>query len=428
MKITRNNISDTKISLEIVVDEKILATAKEHTLTKLSKDVKVPGFRAGKAPMAMIEKSINPTVLQEEFLNDVLNHAYSAALMQEKISPASQPSVDVTKFVPFTTVEFKATVDIIGKVKLADYTKLKAKLVTEPVGKAQIDAVVENMRTQLATKKDVERVAKLGDQVWLDFDGKDDKGKEVKGAKGTNYPLVLGSNTFIPGFEEHVTGLKATDEKSFEITFPKDYGVKALQSKKVTFKVTIVKVQEIEKPEVDEAFVTKVSPTLKTVKEMEADIKKQLEIEAESNAKRTFENSIVAELVEKSTVSVPESLVEEQVENVVRELKQNIVYRGQTFEEYLEAIGMTELEQREKELLPEANRRLKAGIILSEIADKEKISVTPEELDIRMVVLKQRYQSDAEMQKQLDDPNNKREVGAQLITEKTIAKIVSLNN
>jgi len=428
MHITRNNISDTKVTLDITIDNDVLRHSKQRAVDALSKDVKVPGFRAGKAPAAMIEKAINPALLQEEFLNHAINHAYSSALAEEKVNAASQPSIEVTKFVPYTTVEFKATLEIIGPIKLADYKKLKSTHTSEPVSKEQIQEVIENIRTQFAIKKDVDRAAKASDQVWLDFDGKDDKGKEVKGAKGTNYPLTLGSNSFIPGFEDHIVGLKAGDDKDFTISFPKDYGVKALQSKKVTFTVSIIKVQEIEKPKVDEELIKKVSPELTTLKELEADIKKQLETEAQKNSQRTFENAMIAELVEKSDVVVPEGLVNEQSENVMKELRQNITYRGQTFEEYLEAVGMTEEEQREKEILPEANRRLKAGLILSEIADKENITVSDDELNIRVSVLKQRYPSDPEMQKQLNSTNGRREVGSQLMTEKTVAKIISLNS
>lgn len=428
MQITRNNLSDTKVTLDITIDSDLLTHSKQHAIDALSKDVKVPGFRAGKAPAAMVEKAISPSVLQEEFLNHAINHAYSTALVEEKVNAASQPSIEVTKFVPYTTVEFKATLEIIGPVKLADYKKLKSTKVETPVSKEQVQEVIENIRTQFAVKKDVELAAKIGDQVWLDFDGKDDKGKEVKGAKGTNYPLTLGSNAFIPGFEEHVIGLKTGDDKQFTISFPKDYSVKALQSKKVTFAVSIIKVQEIEKPPIDEELIKKVSPELSTLKELEADIRKQLKTEAEKNSQRTFENTIIAELVEKSEVVIPEGLVNEQAENVMRELRQNISYRGQTFEEYLEAVGMTEVEQREKEILPEANRRLKAGLILNEIANREDITVSEEEQDIRVSVLKQRYPSDPEMQKQLDSANGRREVGSQLMTEKTVAKIISFNN
>jgi len=428
LKITRTNTSDTLITLEITVDEATLAVAKIHAVEKLGKSVKITGFREGKAPASLVEKSIDQNSLAEEFLNEAINHSYPEAVKKEGINPVAAPKVEVTKFVPFTVVEFKAEVVVIGSIKLADYKKLKAKKEIISPDKADIEQVIGNMQTQLAEKKDVERAAKKEDQVWINFAGTDAKGKEVKGAKGDNYPLILGSDTFIPGFEEHLLGLKSGDDESFTITFPKDYGVKALQAKKVTFKVDVVKVQEVVKPEVNEEFVKKVSPTLSTVAELREDIKKQLEVEASSKADRAYENALVAEIVENSTVSVPDELVEEQAANVMKDLTQNILYRGQTMDEYLEAIGMTADQQRDNEILPEARRRLKAGILLSEVAERESITISDEEIKIRVSVLKQRYASDAEMLKQLEDPNNQRELGSQIMTEKTLARIISLNN
>lgn len=428
LKITRTLESETEVSIVVTVDSETLAEAKQHSVAKLSKDVKIQGFRAGKAPANLIEKAIDPAKLAEEFLNDAINHAYPKAISQEKLNPIAQPKIEVTKFVPYEVVEFKAIISVLGKIKLGNYKALKAKMPNTKVSEDDIQRVIENMRLQMATRKDVDRASKQDDQVWINFNGKDSKGVEVKGAKGDNYPLVLGSNTFIPGFEDHVVGMRPGEEKDFDVTFPKDYGVKALQSKKVTFHVEVVKVQEIIKPAVDADFVKKVAPDLKNVEELKADIKKQLAVEAQNQDKRTYENALVAELVEKSEVNLPKELVEEQAENVMRDLQQNLIYRGQTMQEYLDNIGMTAEEQREKEVLPEAERRLKAGIILSEVAEKEDIIVTPEELEIRIGVLKQKYPSDEQMQKQLSDPNYRREIGAQLLTEKTVARIVSLNN
>lgn len=427
-KITRTNESDTNIILQVVVDDKTLAEAKKHAVERLGKNVKVQGFREGQAPASLVEKAIDQNALAEEFLNEVINHSYPAAVQSEKINPIAQPKVEVVKFVPYSMVEYKAEIAVIGDIKLAPYKKLKAKKeITQP-DKADIEQVIDNMQTQMAERRDVDRAAKSGDQTWISFEGIDEKGKEVKGAKGDNYPLVLGSSSFIPGFEDNVIGMKAGEDKEFTLPFPKDYGVKALQGKKVTFKVSVTKVQEIVKPELDDEFAKKAAPGINNMKELREDIKRQLLIEAETKSQRAYENALVAEIVEASSVNVPEVLVDEQARNVMRDLEQNLTYRGQTMEEYLDAIGMTADEQREKEILPEANRRLKAGILLSEIAEKEAITVGSEEIAARVAELKARYASDAEMQKQLDDLNNQREIGAQLMTEKTVARIVELNS
>jgi trigger factor len=428
LKITRTDESKTEITLTITVNAEILAVSKKHAIEKLGKDVKVTGFRAGNAPANLVEKAIEPSVLAEEFLNEAINHSYPEAIRLEKINPIAQPRVEVLKFVPYDMVEYKATISVLGDIKLADYKKLGVQKAITAVTKKDVQKVIDNMQVQLATRKDVDRAAKVEDQVWINFDGKDAKGVAVNGAKGDNYPLVLGSNTFIPGFEDHVLGMKTGEEKEFTITFPKDYGVKALQSKKVSFKVDVIKVQEIEKPAVDKEFVEKVAPGLTSVEDLHEDIKKQLQVEASSKDVHAYENAIVAELIEKSSVDLPDELINEQAENVLRELQQNIMYRGQTMQEYLDGIGMTADEQREKEVLPEAIRRLRAGILLSEVAEKEAVAVTPEELQDRIATLKERYASDAEMQKQLKDPNAQREIGAQLLTEKTLAKIVDYNS
>jgi trigger factor len=424
-KTTRTNTSETEIKLEIVVNEATLVEAKKRALAKLSRSVKITGFREGKAPASLVEKSIDPNALADEFLNEAVNLAYPEVIVAEKINPVARPIVTITKVAPYTTVEFTAIVTVIGEVKLADYKNLKSKREVIAPDKADIEQVIGNMQTQLASKKDVERAAANKDQVWINFAGKDSKGEVVKGATGDNYPLVLGSNTFIPGFEEHLVGLKAGDDKEFTITFPGDYGVKALQSKKVTFACTVLKVQEVVMPELDAEFVKKVAPQHSTIAELREDIKTQLAYEADGKADRAYENALVGEIVAGSTVALPKELIDEQAENVKRELAQTIVYRGQTMEEYLQAVGMTAEEQNEKEVLPEAERRLKAGVLLSDIADAEKLDVSEEEINMRVTVLKQRYASDAEMLKQIDGQNGRRELGSQILTEKTVAKIIS---
>lgn len=428
MQITTHSPSDTERELTIIPTPAQRQAAKQQAITHLGKDLKVAGFRPGKAPEHVIEKHLSPATLQEEFLNSLINTTYPLALEQEKVQAVTRPTISVTKFVPYEDVEYTATVGVISVKKLANYRALSTKKDKASVDPKRVDEVIDNIRVHMAERIDVDRAAKDGDQAWIDFNGTDAKGAEVKGAKGTNYPLTLGSGTFIPGFEDHVVGMKAGDDKTFTLTFPADYGVKALQSKKVTFAVSVQKVQEIVRPPLDDALAKKVAPELHSVAELKADIDKQLQIEAEQNAQRSYENAMVAELVASSDVAVPQELIDEQVEAVQRELQQNITYRGQTMQEYLDAIGMTAEEQRTSELVPEAERRIKAGVILSEIADKEDISLTPEELDIRVGVLKQRYRGDQQMLAELEKPERRREVGSQVLTEKTVARIIALQN
>ncbi len=424
MQIKLNKLSDTKISLNIKGNQDDLLKAKEASVAKLAPQVKVPGFRAGKVPKELVEKNIDPNYLQSQVLDEVVNNLFNEAVFEQKLRPVAQPKIELTKFVPYDQIEFNAEIEVIGAVKLPDYHKLGVKHEKKTVTAKDIDEVLDRLVLQMAEFKEVDRLAKSGDRAWIDFAGKDAKGEEVKGASGKEYPLALGSNSFIPGFEDTIIGMKKQQEKEFTIPFPKNYGVKALQGKKVTFKVKLVKLEETIKPELNDKLAEKAGP-FKTLKDLKADIKKQLETENASLSTREFEDNIVKALAKKTKVELPDSLINEQVEIVDREFKQNLSYRGETIKDYLENSNQTEEEYKKAELVPVAIERLKAGLALSEVAEKEGITVTPEELEIRLQVLKGQY-SDKQMQDELNKPSARKDVASRLLTEKTIAKLVSL--
>lgn len=416
----KKSIQKTTATLTIIAHEADLSPLKQHVLQHFQAKIKLPGFREGKVPLAMVEKSVDQSQFQSEFLEEAISQMYPQAVADTNLRPVSRPEVELKKFVPFTELEFDVKVEVIGEITLGDYKKLKVAKPTSEITADDVKGVLESLQTRMAEKKDVDRAAKDGDQVWIDFTGVNAKGEPVQGADGKDYPLVLGSNTFIPGFEPALVGLKAGDEKTFDTTFPKDYGVKALAGKKVTFTVNVTKVQEVVKPKVDDEFAAKVGP-FKTVAELKADIKKQLKLEREGQAQREFENTLVKELAARSTVEIPDSLVEEQIDRIENEERQNLAYRGQTWEEHLKEEGVSAEEHREQKR-DAALERVKMGIVLSAVAEEEKLDVTPEELEIRIQILKGQYQ-DAAMQSELDKPENRQDIVARLLTEKTLQKL-----
>lgn len=421
MQVTQKNLSDTNVQLNLVADEAMLQSAKTEALTHLAKTMRLQGFRQGKAPLNLVEKNADPATLQSEFLDIAMNQLYVAALDDQKLRPVAQPKVTVKKFVPFDSLELEIEVEVVGDVKLSDYKSLSVEKTTLKVTAKDVDAVIANLRTRDAEKVDVERAAKDGDEVTIDFKGVDTKTKDaINGADGKGYPLVLGSNTFIPGFEPNLIGMKPSEEKTFDIEFPKDYGVKALQSRNVTFTVTMHKVKEIKEAKLDDAFAAKVGP-FKTVAELKADIKKQLESEKEMQADRDYTDKLVLALAEGSKVAIPQVLIDEQIDRMEQEERQNLMYRGQTWQEHLEAEGVTEEEHR-KNLSKDAELRVKAGLVLSEVAEAEKITVTPEELEIRIQLMKGQY-PDAQMQAEIDKPENRRDIVSRILSEKTLAKL-----
>ncbi len=422
MKVTKETISDSKVKLIIVADLAEIISLKDHVLTHFVDKVKLPGFREGKAPISMVEKNVDQQALQTEFLEEAVNHLYQAAAAEVKLRPVDRPVVNLKKFVPYTILEFDAEVSVLGKVVLPDYKAIKVEKTEVKITEKDVDNVVESLQKQLGEKKPVTRAAKNGDEVTLDFKGVDKDGKAINGADGKDYTLVLGSNSFIPGFEDEVIGLMPSELKTFTIKFPKDYGVKALASKDVTFTITVNQINEVIPPEVNDEFATKAGP-FKTVKELKTDIKTQLKIERQNEADGNHEAELVKQITEQSKATVPQVLIDEQIERTLAELKQNLTYRGQTFPEYLAEEGKTE-DELKKELEPGAKERVKAGLVLSEIAEQEKLTVTPEELEIRMQLLKGQYK-DQPMQAELEKPEARRDIASRLLTEKTLDKLRS---
>lgn len=421
MHITRTDKKPTSITLKISATAEDLAPIKQQVLQRLTDKVRIPGFRSGKAPLNLVEKNVDQKMLLDEFMDYALNQLYAQAVDQEKLRTVSSPKVEVKKFVPFTLVEFEVEVEVIGQIILPSYKDIKVAKKPVSVGAKDVDEVIETLQTRSAERKEISTKAKNSDEVVIDFFGKDDKGAPIAGGSGKDYPLILGSKAFIPGFEEYLIGTQAGDKKEFTITFPKDYGVAALQSKKVVFAVEVKKVNQLEKPKIDEAFAAKVGP-FKTVAELKADIKKQLVAERQMQADRELENEVLKKLGEKVKVEIPEKMVEEQIDRIEGEEKRNLTYRNQTWQEHLDAEGVSEKQHHDNKR-PEALERIRIGLALSEISEKENIKVSPEELEIRIQLLRGQYKDEA-MQGELDKPENRRDILARMYTEKTIAKLV----
>ncbi len=426
MKTTVKNLSETKVQVTISVGATELADAEKVALVKLSNSVKVPGFRKGKVPASVAAKHVDPQALQEQLLDDAISKAVAEAFLAEKIQALERPTVDIKKYVPNDELEFVAEVDVLPAVKLGDYKKLTSKAGKVSVTAQEIDEIIERMRTGMAEKKDVDRAAKDGDETLIDFVGKRD-GVAFDGGTGTDYTLKLGSGQFIPGFEEGVVGHKAGEEFDIDLEFPKDYHAKDLAGEKVTFTVTLKKVTALELPKVDNEFAKKAGP-FETVDQLKDDIKTEITAQKEKEAGEKLRDDLISELIEKSNVPVPEILVEDQMRSIEQDFAQNLTYRGLDLDTYLTANGFpNEEEWREKEVKPAAERRTKAGLVLSELSKAENITATDDEIDEHVEVHKQQYLNQPETLKQFENPDVRRDIANHYVTEKTIERLVQLN-
>lgn len=424
MKHTITKPSKTTAKLEVAAEPSELESHKNFAVKKLAKNVKVAGFRPGKTPPEIAEKNIDPAALQQEVLEMAVQELYIKAMMESGLQPLDRPQINITKFVPFTTLEFSAEVEIVPEIKLADYKKIKKEAPKVKVTAKEIDEVIERIRGQLTDKKEVDRPAKLDDEVAIDFDGKDDKGTPVAGASGKDYPLRLGSKSFIDGFEDNLVGMKAGDQKEFTLTFPKDYGHAPLANKDVTFSVTVRAVRELTLPEVNDEFAAKAGP-FTTVAELKDDIKTELTRQGEQNKRNELKNEVLEEIADKSDIPLPQILVSDQEKAVRQDVTQNLSYRGQSLEDYLKGEKLTEEEWMKKEVTPTAEKRVKNGLILSEIAKQESIEATDDDIDQKVNELKQQF-PDPRMQAQLDLPEARRDIASRLVTEMTLERLLDI--
>ena len=426
MKTQVENISDVKVRLTISLGKEELEAAEQVALTKLAKDVKISGFRKGKAPLDVVAKNVDPVVLSQETMENAISKAVAEAFLSEKIQALNRPEVDITKFVPAQELEFTAEAEVLPKVELGDYKKLKAKKDAVKVSKKEIGETIDMIRKNFAERKTVEREAKDGDEVIIDFLGKKD-GVAFDGGKAEKFPLELGSNSFIPGFESGILGKKAGEEFALDLEFPKDYHAKELAGAKVVFEVKLHEVRETVLPELNEEFLKKLGD-FKTAedfeKQIEADLKERKQLEADEK----FKDDLVRELAEISKVPVPEILLEDQKRNIELDMNQNLLYSGLTLDAYLERMGKTREEWLETDVKEAAESRVKAGLALAELSKVEKIEASLEEVDARIEQLKAQYGKNKDALKQLSGDAVRSDLANQILTEKAVGRLVELNS
>lgn len=425
MKTKLKKLSDSRVELTVTLDAKDLKPAKEKALVKLAKELKVEGFRKGKVPTEVAKKFIPENDLNAEVVDYAVRTTVVPAFQEVEKSPLVMPSVNVTKYVPDEIVEYTATADIIPEVKLGDYKKLGVKKETVKVTEKEISEILDNIATSYGEKKVVKRAAKMGDEVVLDFVGKKD-GKEFNGGSAKDYKLTLGSKTFIPGFEEGIVGHASGDKFDLPLTFPKNYGVKDLAGAKTVFEVLVKQVNEIVKPKIDDELAAKCGP-FKTVAELKADIKKNLQAQNEHKLEDKYKDDLVNELVKKSKIPAPEILIDDQVRMIREDMTRNATAQGMSFEDFLEANNET-LENWEKEARKIAEQRVKASLALQNVALAEKITVSDDEVGAKIAELRDVYKKSPDALKQLKDPNVKMDIKNRMTIEKTLDYLVKANS
>jgi len=427
MKTTIKYPSDTTVKITITLDKDDLADAKQVALVKISKNLKVAGFRKGNVPVAVAAKSADPMVLAEETVDAAISKAVSKAFLDNNIQALDTPQVEMKKFVPEESLECTAEVEVIPKIELGAYKKLGAKLQSQKVTESEVETVIDRMLHGMSEKAAVDRAAKEGDEAIIDFIGKKD-GVAFEGGTGNDYPLTLGSNSFIPGFESGIIGKKSGETFDLELKFPDDYHVANLKGQPVVFTTTLKLINEHKHPELNDEFAAKVGP-FTSVKELKDDIKRELLDQKNKDSLEKFKDDLLTELISLSKVPVPEILIADQSKSIEQDFQSNLMYQGLTIDQYLETQKFKNKEEwLTKEVKPAAIKRVQAGLILAELSKLEKIQASADELAENINRYREQYASRPEIVKQFETIEAQRDLANRLITEKTIDRLVELNS
>ena len=384
-----------------------MAKHRKTACDNLSRDVKVKGFRPGHVPANVLEEHIGEKTVRLHTQELAIQKSYVDAVVKENLQVVARPRIKVNTEKPFN---YTATVAIMPEVEVKDYKSIKVKKEEAKVDKKDIEKVVDDMKKHSTTYKDVDRKAKKTDRAELNFEGFE-KGKAVEGTKSTNHPVVLGEGSLIPGFEDNVIGMKVGEKKDFDITFPKDYGKKEFQNKKVTFKIELMRLEEATIPELDETLIEKVTGKKQTVEEFKKMIEENIKAKKEQESKQKQENDYIEKLLKKVKVEIPNSLMEEEVHFIIEDMKKNIESKGMEFDKFLEQ-SKTSHEDLQKKYKGEAERRIKIRLALQHIIKEEKIEISDAELKKELETIKGIY-PEAE-KKKIEEEFEKGDLKAQL--------------
>jgi trigger factor len=395
MNVSSKTIETNKVELTITVTAEEFAKGLDVAFEKVRKEVTVQGFRKGKIPRSMFEKNFGVEALYDDALNAVLPDVYGEALETEGIEPIDYPEWDVKEISKEAGVVATATVWTKPVVELGEYTGLTVTPLSEEITEEDIQAELDKLaagHSEMIIKEDT---ATIGDIAVIDYEGfKDDVAFE--GGKGENHPLELGSNSFIPGFEEQVVGMAAGDEKDINVTFPEEYHAPDLAGATVVFKVKVHEVKTRQLPEIDDEFVKDLDQDgVETIEQLRTSIIEKLTEAKKTEAKNHIENAVIEQAVANAKFEVPEVMVENEISNMVRRMEQQYQQQGISMEMFLQFSGQT-MEGMREQMKPQAIKNVDQNLVISAIVDKVNMEVTEEEVGKELETLAEMYNMDVE--------------------------------
>jgi len=388
-------LEENRVVLTVEVEADKVNEGLDAAFKKVVKQVNVPGFRKGKMPRQMFEKRFGVESLYQDALDFILPEAYAAAVEEAGIDPVDRPEIDVEQMEKGQTLIFKATVTVKPEVKLGDYKGLEVEVPSTEVTEEDVNQEITRMQerfAELVVKE--EGKAENGDTAVIDFEGFVD-GVAFEGGKGENYSLELGSNSFIPGFEEQVVGLEAGQEKDIEVTFPEEYHAAELAGKPAVFKIKLHEIKTKQLPELNDEFAKDADEEVETLAELKEKTKKSLEDSKKQAAENAVRDAVVEKASENAEIEIPEVMIETEVDRMLQEFEQRLQMQGMNLELYFQFSGQDEAALK-GQMKEDAAKRVRMNLVLEAIIKAENIEVTAEEVDAELAKMAEMYNMDVE--------------------------------
>ena len=409
-----------KLTIEVSAEE--LEKALQNAYQKQKSKISIPGFRKGKVPRQMIEKMYGAEIFYDDAANELIPKAYSDAYDECELDIASQPKIDVVQIEKGKPFIFTAEVAVKPEVTLGEYKGLKVDKVSTRVTQKEVDAKIQEEAEKNARTITVEdRPVQDGDEVILDFEGFVD-GVAFVGGKGENYPLTIGSGSFIPGFEEQLVGAESGKEVEVNVTFPEDYHAEDLKGKAAVFKCTVHEIKAKELPEIDDEFAAEVSE-FDTLDEYKADVKAKIKEQKEAEGKTKKEDQAVEQAVANAEMEIPDAMLDTQVRQMADDFAQRLMQQGLSMEQYFQFTGLT-AEKMLEDLRPQALKRIQTRLVLEAIAKAENIEISDEKLDAEIAKMAEAYSMEADKLKEYMGENEKKQMKEDMAVQEAVTFLV----
>ena len=406
------------VTLKLTIDAQSFDKACKDAYNKNKTKFNVQGFRKGKAPMSIVEKFYGEGVFFEDAVNTLFPDAFEVAVKEHDLDTVARPEIDVEEIGKGKNLVIIADVAVKPEITLGEYKNLTVEKPDSEVSDEEVEKEIEAMREQNARFVTVEdREVKEKDMLLIDFNGKVD-GVEFEGGQAENYSIIVGSNTFIPGFEEQLVGMKLNEEKDLSVKFPEEYHAENLAGKDAVFTVKVNEIKEKELPELDDEFAKDVSE-FDTLEDLKADAKAKLQKTKDEYADRELENKLVKMAAENATVEIPEAMIDSQVENMVYDFEYQLKYQGLDLENYLKFTNMS-IEGLKEQMRPDAKSRVLNSLVIEAISKSENIESTEEDLEQELAKMAESYKMEVDKLKSTLRPSDMDYIKDTVVARKTV--------